>query len=113
MSIRDRVIEYLRSKPGGVYQKDIWKDLGIDSRSCSRVLLELERRGIIERERVAADGVVTYRIKLRDEGGRGFIFELISRALPPCIGCREECEPGRCSQLDLWVRVVFDGNLEV
>ncbi|MBC7114821.1 MAG: hypothetical protein PWR13_690 [Archaeoglobi archaeon] len=111
MSIRDRVLEYLRSKPEGVYQKDIWKELGIDSRSCSRVLLELEKKGVIEREKVTTDGTVTFRIRLRDDGKRNFMFELISRALPPCIGCREECEPGMCPRLDLWVRAVFECNL--
>jgi len=106
-TIKERVIEYLRSKPEGAYQKDIWKDLGIDSRSCSRVLLKLEKEGVIKREKVVANGTVTYRITLVSDGDES-IISVISRFLPPCIGCREECEPERCEALEIWVRKVFD-----
>jgi|Deesub1362B_J571_1020462.scaffolds.fasta_scaffold00429_27 DNA-binding Lrp family transcriptional regulator len=108
MTIKDEVIEYLRSKPEGVYQKDLWRDLGIDSRSCSRVLLDLERKGVIEREKVVVDGTVTYKIKLISENGDESVILILSESLPPCIGCREECEPEWCELLEIWIRDVFD-----
>ena len=99
----DEVLAFIREK-GEVLQKDLWKEMGIDSRECSRILKKLEEGGMVERERVVADGVVTFKITP--------ISEPRLNHLPPCFGCMESyCEPRECNKLDVWVWTVsFKGE---
>ncbi|MEM0315103.1 MAG: MarR family transcriptional regulator, partial [Archaeoglobaceae archaeon] len=47
---------------GEILQKDLWKELKIDSSKCSRILRKLEKEGLIKRVEVVVDGVKTFKI---------------------------------------------------
>ncbi|MDG6996862.1 MAG: transcriptional regulator [Nitrososphaerota archaeon] len=46
----------------GVLQSDLWKMLGLDGRGCSRIVVDLERRRIIRREKVLGGDRWTYKL---------------------------------------------------
>ncbi len=46
----------------GVLQSIVWKDLRLSSRDGSRLVIRLERRGMIRREKVLEDGRWTYKL---------------------------------------------------
>ena len=46
----------------GVLQSIVWKDLKLSSRDGSRLVIRLERRGMIRREKVLEDGRWTYKL---------------------------------------------------
>lgn len=46
----------------GVLQRDLWKMLGLDSRDCSRLVVRLERRGMIRREKMLDGDRWTYKL---------------------------------------------------
>lgn len=94
----DDVLAFIREK-GEILQKDLWKEMGIDSRKCSKILKRLEEKGVVEREKTVVDGVVTFRITA--------IQKPSLNHLPPCFGCIESyCEPSECEKLDVWVWTV-------
>ena len=44
----------------GILQSFVWKELGMSSRDCSRVVIRLEGRGAIRREKILQSGRWTY-----------------------------------------------------
>ena len=42
-------LKLIQSRPEGVLQSELWKELGVDSRKCSRIVKKLEECGLIER----------------------------------------------------------------
>ncbi|MCZ6613328.1 MAG: transcriptional regulator [Thaumarchaeota archaeon] len=74
----------------GVLQSEVWKELGLSSRDGSRIAIRLEKRGIIERGKVLANGRWTYKLKaLR------LPVDFRSIELIPCTICAHEkkCRP--------------------
>ena len=45
---------------GGVYQSELWKELGVSSRTGTRIVTALEDAGLIQREQAVHDGHTTY-----------------------------------------------------
>ncbi|MEM4946098.1 MAG: winged helix-turn-helix transcriptional regulator, partial [Archaeoglobaceae archaeon] len=45
---REEILKILDQK-GEILQKDLWKELKIDSSKCSRILRKLEKEGLIRR----------------------------------------------------------------
>lgn len=45
----DEALNLIQSNPEGVLQSELWKELGVDSRKCSRIVKKLEENGLIER----------------------------------------------------------------
>lgn len=85
----------------GILQSNIWKEFDIDSKKASRLVRELEKKGVIRRESVVANGSRTYMIKYNEEGST--LDSLFSGdMLSPCIGCSTECRPGACAPLAQW-----------
>ncbi|MCX7999918.1 MAG: MarR family transcriptional regulator, partial [Leptospiraceae bacterium] len=58
---REEILKILDHK-GEILQKDLWKELKIDSSKCSRILRKLEKEGLIRRVEVVVDGVKTFKI---------------------------------------------------
>jgi len=110
---REEILKILEKK-GAVLQKDLWKELNIDSSKCSRILRKLEKEGLIRRVEVVVDGVKTFKIiPAGVEEEEVEVEELDLKAimermeniagLPPCYGCLEkECEATRCLKLEVW-----------
>lgn len=61
-SIEDKALEIIKSNEKGVLQSDLWKDLKIDSRKCSRIVSKLEAEGKIKRTWETVSGTRTYRL---------------------------------------------------
>jgi len=55
----------LISEKGSYLQSDIGKELGVDTRRCSRIILSLLDQGLIIREAVVSNGARTYRLQLK------------------------------------------------
>jgi DNA-binding Lrp family transcriptional regulator len=113
MDTRDEIIQILEKK-GSILQKDLWKELKIDSSKCSRILRKLEKEDIIRRIEVVVDGVKTFKIvpadaEIEEEKEEDLsLQEIMERmedltGLPPCFGCREfECEAQSCIKMEVW-----------
>lgn len=110
---REEILKILEEK-GEILQKDLWKELKIDSSKCSRILRKLEKEGLIRRVEVVVDGVKTFKIvssKVEEKKAEEEKLDLKTvmdrmeqvAKLPPCYGCLElECESERCLKLEVW-----------
>ncbi len=110
---REEILKILEEK-GEILQKDLWKELKIDSSKCSRILRKLEKEGLIKRVEVVVDGVKTFKIvsakfeERKAEEEKLDLKTIMDRMeqvtkLPPCYGCLDlECEAERCLKLEVW-----------
>ncbi len=109
---REEILKILEER-GAVLQKDLWKELNIDSSKCSRILRKLEKEGLIRRVEVVVDGVKTFKIvpagaeeeEEEEELDLRAIMERMEEVvgLPPCYACTEiECDSRRCLKLEVW-----------
>ncbi len=113
MDTRDEILRILEER-GSILQKDLWKELNIDSSKCSRILRKLEKEGLIRRVEVVVDGVKTFKIvpagaeeeeEEEDEFSLQAVMERMQdvSGLPPCFGCLEkDCEATSCLKLEVW-----------
>jgi len=111
MEIRDQILKLLEDK-GSILQKDLWKELNIDSSKCSRILRKLEKEGLIKRLEIVVDGVKTFKIVPADveeeEEEELTLMEIMERfeittGLPPCFGCRiVDCDTSQCIKIEVW-----------
>jgi len=90
----------------GVLQSIVWKDLKLSSRDGSRLVIRLERRGMIRCEKVLEDGRWTYKLTpLR------IPVQIKSIEAVPCITCPYEAKcslsgvvsPLSCPWISEWV----------
>ncbi len=121
MDTREEILKILQER-GEILQKDLWKELNIDSSKCSRILRKLEKEGLIKRIEVVVNGVKTFKIvpagaeveEKKEELSLKEILERIEEvsALPPCFSCLElDCEAIRCLKLEIWfLRRVFENK---
>ncbi len=111
-SLEDRALALVKSRPNGILQSELWKDLGIDSRKCSRVIARLEAEGKIRRTWETVKGTRTYRIaylpQKKEAPKKEVDFGLIMAKdeVAPCIGCTYECEPDYCPDLGNWIELL-------
>lgn len=61
----DEGLKLIQSKPEGVLQSELWKELGVDSRKCSRIVKKLEDSGLIERIEFKKEGIKTYLLRAK------------------------------------------------
>ncbi len=113
MDTREEILQILKER-GSILQKDLWKELKIDSSKCSRILRKLEKEGLIKRVEVVVDGVKTFKIvpaeaEIEEEKEEELSLKAVMErmeeltGLPPCFGCLEkECEAKRCLKLEVW-----------
>ncbi len=111
-SLEDRALELIKSKPKGILQSELWKDLDIDSRKCSRVVARLEAEGKVKRTWETVSGTRTYRLSFvqqkKEAPKKEYRFDLIlaEDEVAPCVGCTYECEPDYCPDLGLWIELL-------
>lgn len=97
-------LELIKSKPEGVLQSELWKELGVDSRKCSRIVKKLEESGLIERIGHKKDGTKTYLLKAKTTRSPVNPANLLAGdELIPCIGCELECIVEECHPLMDWM----------
>lgn len=108
-SLEERALALIKSRPNGLLQSELWKDLGIDSRKCSRIIARLDAEGKIKRNWETVKGTRTYRIcylpQKKEAPKKEVDFSLImtNSEVAPCIGCTYECEPDYCPDLGNWI----------
>jgi len=102
--IEGQVLKLICHSRDGVLQSRIWKEMGINSRQCSRIIRKLLDEGLVERESVVAAGVRTYKISYCGETLVDKYRLLIAGdVFDPCAGCIDDCNPPRCAQLNRWI----------
>jgi hypothetical protein len=100
----EEALEYIKSRPEGALQSDLWKVLKIDSRKCSRIVAKLLKDNLITREIESVEGIRTYRLCCAERAqSRRFDALLALDAFEPCAGCIEDCTPEHCSKLSEWI----------
>jgi len=95
-------LKAIQSKPEGILQSELWKELGVDSRKCSRIVKKLEESGLIEREDFKKDGIKTYLLRAKKQPVNPADL-LAGDELIPCIGCELECIVEECHPLMDWM----------
>jgi len=98
----DEGFNLIQSKPEGILQSELWKELGVDSRKCSRIVKRLEESGLIDREEFKRDGIKTYLLRARQQPVNPAHL-LAGDELIPCIGCELECVVEECHPLMDWM----------
>lgn len=112
VNVEDKALELIKASPGGVLQSDLWKDLKIDSRKCSRVVARLEADGKVKRTWETVNGTRTYRLSYlppkKETPKKEYQFDLIMAEgeVAPCVGCTYECEPDYCPDLGNWIELL-------
>ncbi len=110
--IEDKALEQIKSHANGVLQSDLWKELGIDSRKCSRIISKLEADNKIKRTWETVKGTRTYRISYlaqkKEAPKKAYSFDMIIAEgnVAPCVGCTYECEPDYCPDLGNWIELL-------
>lgn len=122
-----QILQGLERLGGSYQQRNLWKYIGIDSKTGLPILARLEKRGLIARERVGGNKRGVYVIKLtekayrllskiREESTETFVvnFEAMTKELQlllsiPCVYCpySDKCgvgfiSPHNCELLTRW-----------
>ena len=98
----DDALKLIQSKPEGILQSELWKELGVDSRKCSRIVKKLEESGLIERSEFKKEGIKTYLLRARQMPVNPCDL-LAGDELIPCINCELECIVEECHPLMDWM----------
>ena len=106
----EEALAYIKTRPEGALQSDLWKALKIDSRKCSRIVAKLLKDNLITREIESVEGIRTYRLYCASRAqSRRFDPLLVLDAFEPCAGCIDECIPEHCSKLSEWIFSIVIG----
>jgi DNA-binding MarR family transcriptional regulator len=103
MEIEEEALSLIRKHHDGVYQNELWKDLNIDSRKCSRLISRMMKEGKIIREPAVANGSRTYLITATTPDEKSYELMLAAGMFSPCTGCRLACHPEHCESLTEWI----------
>ncbi|MDO5846178.1 MAG: MarR family transcriptional regulator [Methanocorpusculum sp.] len=108
----ETVIAYLKAHPDGVMQSDLWKDVNIDSRTCSRIVKRLEDAGLIQREEIRGK-THTFLVKYTKPRKEFNPLLLIAgESILPCVACDEECDVPNCKMLEDWIYELVFSEIE-
>ena len=64
--VEDDAFVLIQSHPEGMLQSELWKELGVDSRKCSRIVKKLEESGLIDRVEFKKRGNQNLSLKGKD-----------------------------------------------
>jgi len=104
--IRSQILSEI-DKKGEILQRDIAKNLGISDARCSKLLIQLEKEGLITREWVRTGKSRGYLVKLVKKS----VFKpLLSKdnKFAVCVGCVVDCNPPYCASLNKWIKNLPD-----
>jgi len=119
--LESKALEVIKSRgEQGIYQHELWKLLGIDSREGSRLAIRLLKKGLIVREPVVHEGRRTYKLMLAKPARVTVKVEVnLDFAITiPCFTCPnlERCHPGgffdpaNCPKLNQWLDSLLRAN---
>lgn len=109
IDLETQVYNLIKSTPDGVYQNEVWKQMDIDSRKCSRILKKLLDSEQIIREEAVAGGTKTYLLKtVTQERKKNYDVLMVKDMFSPCTGCTGECRPEYCPALTFWIMNLSD-----
>lgn len=101
-SLEEEALRLIQSTPGGILQSELWKDLNIDSRKCSRIVKKLLDGGMIERVEYRSDGIKTFLLRATRQVVDGSLL-LAGDDLIPCVACDRECVVEECPLIVDWM----------
>ncbi len=112
--LEDKALQLIRERGDeGIYQHELWKMLGLDSREGSRLALRLLKKGLIVREPTVHNGRRTYKLFLAKQVKKKPKISIrIGSAIEiPCFTCRnlDKChnggfyDPSTCPILAAWI----------
>lgn len=112
--LENRALQLIRERGDeGIYQHELWKMLGLDSREGSRLALRLLKKGLIVREPTVHNGRRTYKLFLAKQVKKKPKISIrIGNAIEiPCFTCRnlDKChnggfyDPSTCPILASWI----------
>lgn len=107
-------LDLIKQRNGSILQSDLWKELGLDSREGSRLVIRLVKKGLVRRETVSINGRKTYRLFVVEQTARtapSVVVDLKTVMDIPCTTCPyiSQCGPGNfydpatCAWLDSWL----------
>jgi hypothetical protein len=100
----EKALALIKSKPEGVLQSELWKELNVDSRKCSRIVKQLEDDGLIDRIESKKGSTKTYLLRAKVTAAPVNPSNLLAGdELIPCIGCELECIVEECHPLMDWM----------
>ena len=101
IEITKKAYAVVKGHRDGVLQSELWKILEIDSRTCSRILKNLEEEGKIAREKVKGN---TYNLTaVKHERTIEPDLLMAGDSIVPCVACTEECDVPTCKLLEDWI----------
>jgi DNA-binding Lrp family transcriptional regulator len=100
--LAEQALKIIQSSRDGVLQSELWKDLGVDSRKCSRIVKKLLDSGLIERIEYKGEGIKTYTLRAMKKSMKPSLI-LAGGELIPCICCDRECVITSCNLLLDWM----------
>jgi DNA-binding Lrp family transcriptional regulator len=100
--LEEQALRIIQSSRDGVLQSELWKDLGVDSRKCSRIVKKLLDAGLIERVEFKGEGIKTYTLRAVKRSMKPTLI-LAGGELIPCICCDRECVITSCNLLLDWM----------
>ncbi|MGP8321121.1 MAG: helix-turn-helix transcriptional regulator [Methanosarcinaceae archaeon] len=110
MELNELTLITIHKHKHGVFQSELWKEMGIDSRKCSRVVTKLVKDGLVIRENAVSNGARTYLIRVVENIRPSYDHLLAGDMFSPCAGCRDACQPEFCGKLGDWIVNLNDGD---
>ena len=108
MELDELTLDAIRKHKEGVFQSELWKEMDIDSRKCSRIVKKLVDDELVIRESAVSNGARTYLLKVAEDAKPSYDDLLAVDAFSPCAGCRDACQPEYCGKLGEWVLHLVD-----
>lgn len=105
-----KALTFIRDHPEGIIQSELWKQLGIDSRTCSRILKQLEDEGKVTRESVKGGSFLVQWV-ITEKKIDPMLF-MAGEAILPCVACTEECDVPSCKMLEDWIYELVFAEME-
>jgi len=100
--IRSNILDEIKKK-GEILQRDLAKKLKISEAQCSKILIQLEKERLINREWIRTDKSRVYLVKLVTKSAFKPLFSEDDK-FAVCIGCVMDCNPSNCAALNKWIK---------
>ena len=110
MELDELTLNTIRKHKDGVFQSELWKELDIDSRKCSRIVTKLIKDELVIRESAVSNGARTYLLKVAEDVKPSYDDLLAGDVFSPCAGCRDACQPEFCGKLGDWILHLVDSE---
>ncbi len=103
-------LAYIKSHPEGVIQSNLWKELEMDSRTCSRIIKYLLETETVAREEIKGGSFLIKAIVAEKEIDP--MLFMAGDSLLPCVACTEECDVPSCKMLEDWIYELVFAEME-